>query len=303
MTQDRRWAHLVAGLPLERDTNALVAGRVDLRGFRLPAPQPRRRFLFGSTTVRELAGLVVVRGGRWSRIDFSGAHLPSLRFFDTIIEDCVFDGADCRDWRIWTSEVRGTTFRGADLHGAALGGIAEEKRNTFVDVDFTRADLRETAYETALFQRCTFSDARLRGVDFNGTVFVDCVFSGELEDVSFARMPFGRTTFPPNGLVGVDFSRARLRSVEFRELDLKGVKLPNDDEHLVIDDYPAALDRALEVLKNRSDSDSRGLAAYLAVSRRWAPAGVSRGVLNRLDLVEAGGPAVAADVLKALTAG
>ncbi len=54
--------------------------------------------------------------------DLSGAVLRSFRFFGTTISNCRFDQADCRDWRLWDCDVADSSFVGADLREAALGG-------------------------------------------------------------------------------------------------------------------------------------------------------------------------------------
>lgn len=57
----------------------------------------------------------------------------------------------------------------------------------------------------------------------------------------------------------VDFSRARLLNVEFRGLTLDQVKLPVDDEHIVINDCAAVLDRFIAPLQLQADETARVL--------------------------------------------
>ena len=42
-------------------------------------------------------------------------------------------------------------------------------------------------------------------------------------------------------MVNVDLSRAKLRWVEFRGLDLDTVRFPDDEDHLILNDYPRSL--------------------------------------------------------------
>jgi uncharacterized protein YjbI with pentapeptide repeats len=148
---------------------------------------------------------------RWADIDFSGADLQSLRLFDTTLDNCSFDEANCRGWRQWGMSIKNCTFRGTNLRDAALGGIDQGKRNSYRRVDFTKADLRGTAHESADVVDCIFVETNLRKVDFQGTVFVNCTFAGELDEVAFARFAFRGESFPPNEMKGVDFRRAKLR--------------------------------------------------------------------------------------------
>jgi len=87
----------------------------------------------------------------------------------------------------------------------------------------------------------------------------------------------------------IDFSRADLRSVEFRNLNLDEVYFPTDENHIVLNEYTRTLDSALQSLRSRDDAAFRSLTAYLEVYRKWAGPNQQRGVLNKIDLVEIGG--------------
>ncbi len=112
-----------------------------------------------------------------------------------------------------------------------------------------------------------------------------------MREVSFYRCGFMGEDFPPNAMVNVDFSRAKLRDVEFRGLTLDRVRFPNDDEHIVIENYPQVLDKLIEALKHQGDRTARILVAGFEVSREWAPPN-RRGVLNVQDFAQAGEGAV-----------
>lgn len=113
--------------------------------------------------------------------------------------------------------------------------------------------------------------------------------SGELIDVPFYRQAFRGEAFPPNEMKGLDLRAAKLRHVEFRGLDMVGVQWPEDDEHVVVDDYQATIDRVLKTLNGRPDASSKKLAAILQIRRKWAGQRQKQGVLNKRDLIEAAG--------------
>jgi uncharacterized protein YjbI with pentapeptide repeats len=69
-----------------------------------------------------------------------------------------------------------------------------------------------------------FAETNLAKVDFQGTSFKDCLFTGLLDQVLFYRTAFRGERFPPNEMKGVDFRGARFRHVEFRNLDMNDVK-------------------------------------------------------------------------------
>jgi uncharacterized protein YjbI with pentapeptide repeats len=298
------WYRLAQGKPVDDLKLDFRGGRIDLSGLRVAEPTPGKRFLIQIAGLTEevtlLKDLTLVRGVNWSGLDFSRARLDYVRIIDSSIQDCVFDQCSFKDGGLWGTTISNSSFRGADLRGSALGPLEKRRRNVFREVDFTETDLRQTAYTSAEFVRCLFKNANLTKVDFEGSAFTDCVFEGELREVVFNRHGFEAEDLPPNKMEGVDFSLARLRYVEFRGLDLDKVRFPEDEDHIVIDDYPGTLDRILAVLRGRTDTDSRVLAAGVAVERKWLSPNRKRGVLNKKDILEAGGEEGLKTVLQAL---
>ena len=88
-------------------------------------------------------------------------------------------------------------------------------------------------------------------------------------------------------MLNVDFSRARLHWVEFRGIALDHVLLPNDTDHIIIDNFASVLDKLISTLKQNPDKTTKGLIAALQTDRKWAPPR-GRGLLNRQDFVEGG---------------
>jgi uncharacterized protein YjbI with pentapeptide repeats len=295
------WARLTTGAPLDGLGLAMHRGRIDLRAHAAPKPAVLHRYNAGSAGVAELGDLIVIRGAHWRGIDFSRASLGSLRFFDSVIEDCCFEEARCRDWRMWGTTIANTTFRSADLQKAALGAVEDNKRNAFRQVDFTEANLRGTVYVSCDMIDCTFVDTKLSKVDFQGTTFTNCVFAGELEEVLFYRQAFRGEAFPANEMRGVDLRHAKLRHVEFRGLNMSDVMWPDDDDHIIIDDYTAVLDRLLNALKGRTDLASRKLSVLLTMKRKWAGPDQKRGVLSKPDLLEAVGSEAVGELMQLIS--
>jgi Pentapeptide repeats (9 copies) len=172
-----------------------------------------------------------------------------------------------------------------------LGGTSDNdnRRNTFHDVDFTAADMRGSIYGAVEFLRCKFNHAKLVKVDFQSSAFTDCSFEGELRDVLFYRRGFDCERFPPNEMKRVDFRRARLRGSEFRGLDLDEVFFPQDEDHIVVKDYPQTLDRLLAYFGGRSDMGSQRLATRFEHEKQWLGPRQRVGVLSKHDLIASGG--------------
>lgn len=229
------------------------------------------------------------RNRRIAGADFTGQRLEGLRLFDSVFTNCSFDGAVCRDLRMWGTTVRDCTFRRTDLRDSGLGGVLEAKVNNFERVDFSGADLRRTAHGSSVFTECVFDQTNLTKVDFQGSRFTRCRFRGELREVLFYDHGFDLETFEANRMEDVDFSGAQLRWVAFRRLNLDGVVFPSDENHVIIRHYPAFLDYALDHLQGESSLPDRILYAVFTNAKKWLAPGQSIGVINRLDLVEGAG--------------
>jgi hypothetical protein len=99
---------------------------------------------------------------------------------------------------------------------------------------------------------------------------------------------------------GVDLRKAKLKFVEFRGLDMAEVRWPEDEDHFVVEDYPATLDRLLATWRARSDLASRRLAASFGVVRKWVGPKQRVGVVSKADLIEVGGEEAVADFLRVI---
>jgi uncharacterized protein YjbI with pentapeptide repeats len=196
-----------------------LASVIDLR--QIASPDPNHVGGMDSSLGRFaiLQGLTEFRNVRWDGIDSTGSRLNSLRFFDSEVTNCVFVRCSCRDLRLWRTSFKKCFFRGTDLRGSSLGAVLEGRRNSFEDLIFERANLRDTSFNSAEFTPCIFKDNKLKKIDFRGSIFVDCVFEGKLEEVIFSdRGIDAAKDFSPNLMTRVDFSNAELRWVEFRRL-------------------------------------------------------------------------------------
>jgi uncharacterized protein YjbI with pentapeptide repeats len=272
------------GLPL-----GTKGGRIDLRGLTLPESVETGKKTFGRYIVKEIKSSAVCRQAKWESLDFTGSNLKSVRIFDSSIRNCLFDDCQMQDFRIWSSVIADSSFKGAKLLGAALGGVDNGKRNRFAGIDFSSADMRETAYKSASFERCIFGHTRLEKTNFQGTSFVDCRFEGEVRDVLFNRFAFQGEEFPPNEMVNVDFRRASLRFVDFRGLTLDRVHFPEDKEHIVIRNCAAALDKVLLLFRKQEDPAAKMLIYFLENYRKWMVPNQAQGVINARDLFEVAG--------------
>lgn len=283
------WDRLITGTSLGSLCLSKINDRIDLRGIVTPEPSVGHEKKTAFFNIKKYSNIIEIRGVNWKGLDFSKSRLNSLRIFDSRIEDCCFEESQCRDWRMWGTTILNTSFRSADFRGSALGGVNEGHRNSFINIDFSKADLRNTVYQSADMIGCAFVNTKLRKVNFEGTIFRDCKFEGMLDEVQFYPHAFRGESYPPNEMQNVDFSLAKLRFVEFRGLDMDTVKWPQNDKHIIVDNYPQTLDRILTTLKERSDNVSKRLTAIFGSKRKWCGPNQKRGVISKIDLIEAGG--------------
>jgi uncharacterized protein YjbI with pentapeptide repeats len=285
------WQRLVHGGSLGKESVPTIDGRLDLRNLHVPEPHAVETLRLPRMDVTVLDGITSIERASWQSIDFSGSMLPGLRLIDCQIRDCVFDRCRMSDLRIWSTDFVNVSFRSTDLRDALLGGTSDgdSRRNRFHDVDFTAADMRGTMYRATEFVRCKFNRAKLAKVEFGSSTFTDCSFEGELRGVIFAHKGFDCERFPPNEMKRVDMRLATLRGSEFRGLDLDEVLFPENEDHIVIDDYPQILDRLLAYFGERSDMGSRVLAVGFKHDKKWLGPCQKVGVLNKRDLVESAG--------------
>ena len=295
--RNEAWQRLSTGKSLADLSLPKRNGRTDLSGLMLPEPKALERWHTPLGNVERFEPNASFRRAKWRDIDFSESKLHSICFEESEISNCCFDRCELRNLRLWATTIQDCSFRGADLRESGLGlatieGPLSGRRNKFVNVEFAKADLRNTVYVAAAFERCSFRFGKLINILFGTSTFVDCTFEGELREVRFWRSDlstrgFPTDAFPPNEMINVDFSHAKLRDVEFRGLTLDRVRLPSDADHIVIEDFAGVLDRLISALTQQHDQTAKILVAYLSAYRKWTVPG-ARGVLNKQDLADIG---------------
>jgi hypothetical protein len=95
--------------------------------------------------------------------------------------------------------------------------------------------MRDTMYSDSVFDKCDFLDCNLKRVDFEGSRFFNCRFTGDVKEVFFRK--YGRITprRKPNEMLNIDFSEAKLESVSFvDDIDLTGCKFPLSEDYIHI---------------------------------------------------------------------
>jgi hypothetical protein len=151
---------------------------------------------------------------------------------------------------------RASVFRRCDFTKAKWRGTLGLDGARYEQVSFRGADLRRILCYQGYFVDCDFSDAKLKGVDFNASHFVRCTFKGKLEDVWFRSsyiypsdvQEYGETE--PNPMEDVDFVEAELWDVYFAGCDLSTVMLPQDGNHVLLSDLSRSMAKAEHIVRN-----------------------------------------------------
>ena len=267
-------------------------GRVDLRGFSLPAPERIGGITSGRLKGKVVDGLFSFRGTTWKDLDLSFARLESLRFFDANVVNCVFDRVNARDWRLWNSTVESSSFQRADLRDAGLGTWWEERSNTWDHVTFESADLRGATFQVARLIACDFSGSKLGSMQFSQCVLQGVKFKGVLEDMFFdSRGVGGRPD--PGPMVDVDFSESTFRYVDFRGCRFESASFPNDPGLRLIPFFPKVARREIELLDGDTSLEARQIVAVLENELRMPGREDSTGVFVRDDWARDGGEELA----------
>lgn len=273
------FARLVTGRGLEDLSLDEHDGRLDLRGFTMPSRAARAAMAEDGVIPADQVKRPEATSTTLHGLDLTGATFDVLRFFDVRLNDCVFDDADFRDLKLWRTKVQDCSFRRAKLVGAVLGSLEDGETNTYTRVDFSGADFTRTACEYADFTDVDFSDAKLVDIDFGATTFTRCKFSGRLDRLVFWSLPPNSERQTHNTMEDVDFSEAELRWVEFRGLRLDWVRLPSDDQHIVVGHYRCVLERMIDRLTGSSPQ-----AGTFSHDLYWAHPEREIGVWHREEL-------------------
>lgn len=265
-------------------------GRCDLRGLVVAVPQHAGKVSVPGASVDRMSGVVQFRDARWEAIDLSHARLPSLRFFDSVIDDCRFDRAVCVDWRLWASEVKNTSMAGSDLRGAAIGTWENGRRNVWRNVAFDDANLQDALVLGSLLEGCSFQATALKGTDFDQVTMRGCKFTGPLKNMIFDGRELPRKP-PPGWYTDVDFSNASFNDVEFRGCHFERVTLP--DGVYAIPNFPNVERQALKLLREIDTVEASMLRAEFEMVLKWPGRDDSVGVFNRHEYVISGGEPLA----------
>ena len=237
-----RWLRGVDPRPSELGE---IDGRVDLRGIPLAgSPVP-----FGDSND---PGSGVV----WESLDLRRAHLDGLHFFGARIENCLLDSASAMGFRLWGSDVIDCSLRRTHFGARATLGTGEwlGRRNVWRRVSFEGATLPQASFYDCTLEACSFEKNGSRIV-LEGCEVHDCTFRGEFEALLIDSRRGEESPVEPRAF-SADFSRATFNDSHIVGYVLDRTRLPEQDDLIVIKNYPPVIDRAIAWLTQRAGSEA-----------------------------------------------
>lgn len=231
---------------------------------------------------------------RWADIDFTGAELSHMNWFQHEVTSCRFDDVNLEHLRCWGVHVEDCSFHRVELHHSQLGAPSDfwPNRSLWRSIDMSQADLRHVAADVR-FEHADFRNARFTATDFGWSDLIDCAFRGVVHGLTIGKLPV--TSAPSSWtLSGIDLTEARPHRVELRGVNLGrpdvGIAFPNDAEHWHIRDWPHFLSRVAESISRLPAGQEKTVAAiWLDYATRHSGRHQSTGFIATWDLNDLGG--------------
>ncbi len=232
-----------AGTPLTELGFDQRDGRVDLRGLTLPDIPVDEIVSAGRVEVGLLATAPPrVTDARIAGVDLTGARLDRIVFDGCEFEDVVFARA-----HLESTAFLGCTMVGVDFDRARIGGVLSTgvvnrfrtppvmRGSVYRDCRFTGARITDAPCDHALFERCDFTGATLRGLDVALSMLRDCALGATLADVLFNGTE-GVCEGPECevGLERADFTDARFDDVDFRAIRITEPRWPTRQRYVLL---------------------------------------------------------------------
>ena len=232
--------------------------------------------------------------------DIRESRLPVDNDVDVLIDSAHMERVDFSNIRFLHFQARQSTFVDCDFSGISSrtgGTLGHFPGSRYIGCHFDGADLRRIGPGQARFERCAFTDVRIRDWTADDASFVDCVFSGRIEQSMFygrrtLKYPDESTLPPPNDFIGNDFSGADLVDVSFRAgLDLRKQQLPRGGNYLLLDGWQERVARARHSIGTWEPASIRA-SALRVLDIYWNEDSDQESMLLRRDDLGKGTPAI-----------
>lgn len=239
------------GLDFGRDTDRHQGLDVDVNGHRMTFVRSTR-----------LTGLHL------ESVDLSSANLRGTVWEDCTFKDCLFAKSRVVNSRFFGCTIKESRFESSQVKDTLLCGSNDNSLGSLENVEFIEGKFSDVGFGHPVIAGCRFR-CDMKRVDFHGSRLKESVFEGELDGVIFRgkAIPFQSDSYaigreiPVNRMENVDFSKATLEDVEFRDgVDLTKCVLPAIGEIFLIRDGPHVFSEALKIIETEWSGDERRIA-------------------------------------------
>ncbi|PHM45499.1 pentapeptide repeat-containing protein [Xenorhabdus mauleonii] len=179
-----------------------------------------------SQIIRKRAEEIMLQGGDFSEMDFTGVDLSDMdlrgaNFTRTLLENaclnrCQLDGANFTEAMLARTEICDSSLRGAKLDNASLA-LAKCERSDFSAASFEQTQLQETR-----FTHCRFENALFSGLLLQQIFITQCDFSySQWKESNFMELELPALKFNHANLNKVSFIKCKLKQAVFDHAEME----------------------------------------------------------------------------------
>lgn len=183
------------------------------------------------------------------KVDFSFAELSLYNFENSTFDSCIFNKSKIDRTETTTTIFKNCQFKGILLKDSYWGknGVFTVDCGSFIDCDFTGSKIKNTFFDWALVNGCTFLDCEISSCHFGATRFIDCIFGGKIRTTFFRGYPTIKVRpllYPlvkydakdyTNPMRNIDFTLVTFDDVAFyNNIDLSDCKFPKNGRYMVL---------------------------------------------------------------------
>lgn len=261
--EDLIFLHQVLGLLHDKkrlEPAALHASTpLDLTGLQFPTVTECRSLGLPDGTTR-VVGQQKFSDATILDVDFSRARLDFSVWDNCDFERIIFDRARLQNIRFFGCRFIDCTFRSTDLKNSSFSVGRNGSETQVISTRFEKSDFRGASCNNPIFRLTTFHNCRLDGFVFDSAMSDRVVFAGDYHELTFRGLP-GELE---RNRLQIDLSEARLKWLNADDgIDLRLVKLPNDESCFILADRIRAIPYLVTKLRQTNSTASQQIAKSL----------------------------------------
>lgn len=236
-------------------------------------------------------------------VDFSNSTFKMSWIEKSTFENCIFNKVDFSEFTDHQNIFSNCQFKDCNFNYASIG----HKGTKYDHCNFINIKTKKTNFIRPEFTFINFQNCKIKGVDFFGSSFENCIFEGLLDDVWFRggfplksdEKSFGKPK--KNTMLNVSFENAEICDIALsNDCDLSTVIMPKDENYLLYNNWLKRLEYLQLKAKSLPENIRKGAEFYAEVflvhakSQNWQ-------IVNKKDIVRDHGEEVANEIIKILS--